>query len=289
MGNQLARSISSLELAHALSLVHVGPEAKIGQVCGLSERKECSLVFSKCSDLNEALPGGAIICPYDSIYKEDMSIIQSNNPRFDFARALAYLSENIGFKSNVLERSIHPTAIVHPSAHIANNVRIGSNTIVEAGAIIHGETILGSDCIVGANSVIGRRGFGYERDKEGKPFRIEHLGGTFIADNVELGAFNSVCRATLESTIISSHVKTDDHVHIAHNCQIGRSTLICASAVLSGGVTVGERVWIGPNATVIQKVSLGNDCFIGICANVTKDVASCLSVAGNPARALKAK
>jgi UDP-3-O-[3-hydroxymyristoyl] glucosamine N-acyltransferase len=87
--------------------------------------------------------------------------------------------------------------------------------------------------------------------------------------------------------VIEDFVKTDDHVHIAHNVVVRRSTIITACAELSGGVNVGEEAWIGPNASVIQQRKIGDRALVGIAANVTKDVQDDTTVAGNPARPLK--
>ena len=41
-------------------------------------------------------------------------------------------------------------------------------------------------------------------------------------------------RGTIDDTFIEDNVKTDDHVHIGHNVQVGKGCLITACAEISG-------------------------------------------------------
>ena len=108
-----------------------------------------------------------------------------------------------------------------------------------------------------------------------------------IGDNVEIGALNSSARGTLSDTVIQDHVKTDNLVHIAHNCSVGASCLIAACAELSGGVVLAEKVWVGPNSTFLQKVKVGTNSFVGLGSVVTKDIPNNVMVAGSPARRIR--
>ena len=108
-----------------------------------------------------------------------------------------------------------------------------------------------------------------------------------IGDYVEIGALNSIARGTLSDTVIESGVKTDNLVHIAHNCHIGSGCLLTACAELSGGVHLGENVWIGPNSSFKQKVIIGSGSLIGLGAVVTKNVEKNCVVAGHPAKKLR--
>ena len=48
--------------------------------------------------------------------------------------------------------------------------------------------------------------------------------------------------------------------------------MIIAFAEISGSVHIGQRCWIAPNVSIIQKVSIGDNVTIGIGAVVTKDI-----------------
>jgi UDP-3-O-[3-hydroxymyristoyl] glucosamine N-acyltransferase len=101
---------------------------------------------------------------------------------------------------------------------------------------------------------------------------------------VEVGNFTTVCSGTITPTVVGDYTKIDDHVHVAHNCRIGRNVVITACAELSGSITMEDDVWIGPNASLIQGISVGKNALIGIGAVVTKSVPANEVQFGNPAR-----
>ena len=84
-------------------------------------------------------------------------------------------------------------------------------------------------------------------------------------------------------------MKTDDHVHIAHNDYISSGVQIAAHALLSGSVYVGENAWLGPITTIIDHVDIGKDSFIGSGTNVVKEVDQGSTVVGNPAKKIRMK
>lgn len=89
---------------------------------------------------------------------------------------------------------------------------------------------------------------------------------------MEIGAKNTIARATLGTTIIEDNVKKDDQVQIAHNCVTGKNTIIAACAEISGPLVIGKNFWIGPNWSIIQKVKIGNIVPVGIGSVITEDI-----------------
>lgn len=217
------------------------------------------------------------------------NIIGVDNPRLAFCNVLNFLIDN-----GYLDVSkIHGTGVIDSSASVSaravieEGAVIGANTIVEPNVVIHSGAVIGKNCIIRSGSIIGAQGFGFEKDDSGRNIRFPHLGRVTIGDDVEIGALNSVSVGTLSDTIISNGVKTDNLVHIAHNCFVGENSIITASAELSGGVKLGKNVWVGPNASILQKLIVGDNALVGIGAVVTKNVEPNTKVAGNPARKLK--
>jgi UDP-3-O-[3-hydroxymyristoyl] glucosamine N-acyltransferase LpxD len=202
-------------------------------------------------------------------------------------RALARLEESRGFERNEAEPVVDPSVQIGSNAVIEPGVTIGPRTRIEHGVVLHSGVRIGERCVIKANSVIGGDGFGFERDEKGRPIRFIHLGSVVIHDDVEIGALNTVVRGSLGDTVVGARTKADDHVHIAHNVTIGEDCLITACAEISGGVKIGNRVWIGPNAAIMQKVEIGDDVIVGLGAVITKSVEPGLTVTGNPAEELR--
>jgi sugar O-acyltransferase (sialic acid O-acetyltransferase NeuD family) len=74
---------------------------------------------------------------------------------------------------------------------------------------------------------------------------------------------------------------------VGHNAKIGAYSSIMPSVNISGGVEIGERVYVGSGATILPRIKVGNDVVIGAGALVNKDVPSGVTVVGVPARILR--
>lgn len=218
------------------------------------------------------------------------SKILVNDPRLEFARVLsAFFSvqkgQGISEKAYIASgATIAYDVSIGPNCHIDSGVSIGQGTVVGSNVVILGQVAIGANCKIKSNTTIGEAGFGFVKDEKKVPISFPHLGGVTIGDNVEIGANCTVARAALDKTIIGNHVKTDDHVHIAHNCQIGEGTFIAAGAILSGSIIVGKDVWLSPNSTVIDQNTIGDGAFVGIGSVVTKPVQAKERVFGSPAK-----
>lgn len=73
---------------------------------------------------------------------------------------------------------------------------------------------------------------------------------------------------------------------VDHECRIGAHAHLAPGVTLSGGVTIGSGVHVGTAAVVIQGICIGEGAIVGAGAVVTKDVATGVTVVGNPARPL---
>lgn len=263
-----------------------GQDIEINCVAPYSEELAGSLCFASAPPAQSISSNVVLI---STIEAESFTncLLVTDRPRLTFARILNVLQQRIGFQKSPDSPIIHPTARVSAQAYVAAGAVIGARTVVLPFAYIGEDTVIGADCVIKSGSVIGQDGFGFERDEENLPVRIPHLGRVLIGDCVEIGALNTICRGTLGDTLIDDHVKTDDHVHIAHNCHIKKGVLLTACVELSGGVKIGEFSWVGPNSSVIQKKNIGRNAFVGIATNVTKDVPDNAVVAGNPSKVIR--
>lgn len=250
-----------------------------------------SLLFVDGSMKLEDFPSNSIIVFVDDIRTRILQIL-----RYIEDQSFESASVNEKFRTSDMYTTIHETAVVDLSARIGSNVHVGANvyigtnvkigdyTKIMSGAIITKNVNIGEHCLIRENSVVGGNGFGIEKDEKGNNLRIPQLGGVEIMNYVEIGALNTVCSGTIRPTYIGNYVKTDDHVHIAHNDIIEDNCIITAGVILSGSVTLKENTWIGINASVKQGVVINQGALIGMAACVNKDVAENSTMIGNPAK-----
>jgi len=122
---------------------------------------------------------------------------------------------------------------IFPLVFIGNNVRIGSDCVIHPFVSIYDNTVLGDRVIIHSGSVIGADGFSYTK-KDNKHYKIPHIGGVSLGDDVEIGANVTVDRARTGKTRIGRGTKVDNLTHIAHNCSIGEDCIVIAHVGISG-------------------------------------------------------
>jgi UDP-3-O-[3-hydroxymyristoyl] glucosamine N-acyltransferase len=249
-------------------------------------------------ELAQQTRAGIVICdptlPISDELAKKKCFVVVDKPKLVFLRVVeACFSEQS-------EYGIHDTAWVRPEAEIHPGSYIGPFTyvgisIIGEGTVIHGhchiydKVHIGNNVTVHAGTVIGSEGFGYERNDEGKLERFPHIGGVVIEDNVDIGANTCIDRGTLGDTIIRKGAKIDNLVHIAHNIVVGRDAAVIANAMVGGSVNIGDKAWLAPSATVMDRISIGRNALIGLGAVVLHDVPDNAIVVGNPAKELKRK
>lgn len=142
-----------------------------------------------------------------------------------------------------------------PSHHLRNLiykyvflVKTGKKTIVYFGTEIRGHVNL----FIGERSIIGDRSV------------LDARNGIFIGNDVSL------------SSSVSIWTEQHDYNDPWYRC----------NPVKSGSVHIGNRAWIGPNTTILPRVSIGEGAVIAAGAVVTKDVPPYTLVAGVPAKVI---
>ena len=286
MSTRVKRHVRVFELAKALGRTFEGEDFAVEAVAPLSAPREGALTFMNRPAVLQFPPKVAVL----AVERPGAAAwIPTERPTLDFIKALRWLDAHAGFECFEDEAQVHPSVKVGSGTTLGRGVAIGPRTVIGHNVRIADGARIGADCIVKSGAVIGEDGFGFERDVDGTPLRMLHLGGVILGDRVEVGSLTTVCQGTLAPTIVEDDVKIDDHVHIAHNCWIKKKTLVAACAEIGGGATVGERSLLAPSSSVLENVHVGDRVIVGIGAVVLGNVPSGVTVVGNPARVLEPK
>ncbi len=192
-----------------------------------------------------------------------------------FVGAFAYLGENVVIGNNVK---------IYPHVFVGNNVRVDDNTTLHAGVKIYHDCVLGQQVVVHAGTVIGSDGFGFAPQPDGSFKKVPQIGNVVIEDQVEIGANATIDRATIGSTLIKKGAKLDNLIQIAHNVEVGYSSVIAAQAGISGSTKIGKGVMIGGQAGVVGHISIADGSKINAQSGVSKSIKRKDSaVTGSPA------
>jgi len=260
--------------------------------------------------LNET-KAAAIIVP-TAILKEadiesgiDKALIGVDNPYLAFAKVATFFHPHK--KPEVSSNQIDylgvnfqcgEDSIICPGAVVMDNVTVGNRVSIYPGVILQTDVVIGDDTIIYPNvtimdrcrignrviiqsgSVIGSDGFGFAPDGQ-KYHKIPQMGIVQIDDDVEIGANNTIDRATFGKTWIKKGVKTDNQVHIAHNVEVGENSVIVAQVGIAGSTKIGKHGVIAGQAGIGGHLTIGENVTIGPKAGVAKSVEDNKIVSGN--------
>jgi len=171
---------------------------------------------------------------------------------------------------------------IHSGVKIYNNVRIGDHALIYSNVVIREDVVIGDHVVIQPGAVIGSDGFGFARDKSGKPLKIPQRGNVVIGDYCEIGANACIDRSTLDTTVIEDAVKIDNLVQIGHNVKVGGGTSISAQSGISGSTEVGRNVIMAGQVGLADHIRIGDGVVIAAKAGVSGNVREKSIVAGIP-------
>lgn len=191
-----------------------------------------------------------------------------------FIGAFAYIGDNVTIGNN---------SKIYPNAYIGDNVTIGDNSIIHPGVKIYNDCKIGNHVTIHAGTIIGSDGFGFAPQADGSFKKVPQIGNVIIEDHVEIGSNTTIDRATIGSTIIRKGAKLDNLIQIAHNVEVGNSTVIAAQAGVSGSTKIGAGVMIGGQAGIVGHIQLGDGAKVNAQSGVSKSIEPGKAVTGSPA------
>jgi UDP-3-O-[3-hydroxymyristoyl] glucosamine N-acyltransferase len=250
----------------------------------------------------------AAIIAAASVPELAIPVVESENPYYDFARALALF-----YRPPRPAPGIHPSAVVAASAVIGEgasigacavvgeHARIGRNTVLHPLVSIYEGAEVGDDCILHSQStvrehcrvgnrvilqngvVIGGDGFGFAKRKDGSHAKIPQSGPTIIEDDVEIQTLSSVDRATVGETRVRRGAKIDSLVQVGHACEVGEDNIICSQTGLAGSTILKKNVLLAGQVGVSGHLTIHENSVVYAQSGIGGDIAAGSVVSGSPA------
>ncbi len=299
------------ELAGLLAGALEGPpDRRVNDLKGIEEAGPSDVAFlanPKYAKHLENCRAGVVLVARDQNTPPELAVIRVPDPYLAYAKLVT-----LAAKRPLRPLGVHPRAVVedsavlgrevsiHALAYVGAGARIGDRVVLHPGVYVGEGAEVGADselrpnvvlcqgckvgrrCLIHPGTVIGADGFGFLPDGEGY-FKIPQVGIVQIDDDVELGALNTIDRAANDRTWIQTGVKTDNAVHVAHNCVIGEHTLLVAQVGIAGSTKVGRHVAIGGQAGVAGHLTIGDHARIGGGAGILGNVKEGEVLSGMPA------
>lgn len=280
----------------------------IERISGLVEAVPGSVSFysdaKRSAELSQTQASVVFIKPEDS-GKAPCAEIQVSNPYL----AYAYTSQLL--YSDVMQSSIHPSAILDASVVIPECCKIEAGAVIEAGVtlsegcwigansylgkdssvgqnsriypnvtIMHG-CVIGNEVTIEAGTVVGGQGFGFAPEK-GAWVRIMQIGRVVVEDNVWIGNNCAIDRGAINDTIIKKNTIIDNLVHIAHNVEIGDGSAIAGQVGFSGSTKIGKNCIFAGQSGTVGHIEITDNVQIMARGGVTRPITSSGVYAGFP-------
>jgi acetyltransferase-like isoleucine patch superfamily enzyme len=218
---------------------------------------------SKYAELVVGRPGLAALLKYEAIVTTAQALPGALGlvlRKLLYPRLLGACGRNVVFGQNVVLR--HPHKI-----RIGSNVVIDDNCLLDAKGETNSGIRIGSGVFIGRNSILSCKNGDIElEDGANIGFNCE----VFSASRVRIGA--SVLMAAYCYVIGGDHDFSDPALPVL------------AQARSSAGVTIGDGVWLGAAAKVLDGVTVGAHAIVGAGAVVREDVPPYAVAVGMPAR-----
>ena len=266
----------------------------IHKICSLDDNdSEGAIAFYQKNIIDDYLKkskASVILVPENiGVRVKNKNLLLSKNPKIDFIKIYTKY-----FKKQI-EPAIHPSAVIDSvdvsvskdiciGAHvyIGNNVQIGKNVVIEPNSTVHSNTFIGNNVHIGSNTCLGNDGFGFEKIGH-RYIQFPQISNLIIEDNVYIGSNSNINKGTLSPTIISRNVIIDDHVHIAHNVEIGENTVIAGMSGIAGSSKIGKNCILAGKVGIKDHIHICDNVIIMGASNVVKNITKPGKYSGTPA------
>ena len=173
------------------------------------------------------------------------------------------------------------------STYIDDGVLIGPGTVIGPNTHLKGKTSVGRDCRIDGSAFLTDAEIGdrvhlkfsvvISESKVGNDTVIgpfAHLRpGTSLADRVHIGNFVETKKAVLGEGTKANHLTYLGDVTIGRDTNVGAGTITCNyDGFAKHPTTIGDRVQVGSDTTLVAPVTLGDDVYVATATTVRHDV-----------------
>lgn len=264
-----------LTKAQDVAITHIAPPLLSDEntlALALGEEEIANLAKSKAK---------AALVPL-GVQLEGFTTIEVERPRLAMMKLL-----NLFYVPPVVNKDVHPTAVVDSSAKLGQNVSIGPNVVISPNAEIGDNTkilansYIGSDVKIGANCFFHPNVNVGDRVKVGNNVILHHgvsLGAdgfSFVTenpDNIEQARKEGEIKEANSKHVIFK-IPSIGSVEIGNNVEIGANTTIdrgtIENTVIGDDTKIDDLVMIGHNCKVgrgcliVSQVGIAGSCVIG--------------------------
>ena len=120
-------------------------------------------------------------------------------------------------------------------------------------------------------------------------FTFIHPTSQLMGDDITIGEGSFIGA----NSIITCNVNIGKHAilnranHIGHDCRIGDYFSAMPGSIVSGNVTLGNKVYLGTNSCIREKITICDDVTIGLITGVVKDITQSGVWVGSPIKKIK--
>lgn len=200
---------------------------------------------------------------------------------------LAVMEKHLRERINQKWLSAGVTLLDPDTTYIEEGVTIGKDTVIGPNTHLKGKTAIGERCQIDGSAFLTDMDIGEavhlkfsvvmseSRIDDGAivgPFA--HLRpGTRLGRNVHIGNFVEAKAAHVGDGTKANHLTYLGDVTIGRDTNIGAGTITCNyDGFQKYQTTIGDRVQVGSDTTLVAPVSLGDDVYVATASTVRRDV-----------------
>ena len=170
---------------------------------------------------------------------------------------------------------------------LRGTLKAGADCTIDVNSVFEGEVVLGERVSIGPNCFIRDAVLGDDVTVEANTVidgaRIERGGaigpfarlrpGTELGEDVKVGNFVETKKARIGAGTKASHLAYLGDAEVGDDCNIGAGAITCNyDGVDKHQTAIGDRVFVGTNATLVAPVEIGDDAYVGAGSTITVPV-----------------